>query len=139
MKLSIVFTANAVVALLFGLGFVIAPAATLAPYGVTIDEAGVQVARFFGAALLGYAAITWFARNTEKSSARRALVLGLFLGFGIGFVVSLVNQLSGLQNALGWSTVVLYLLFTLAYGYFQFAKPTSPPEFRPGPTDTASS
>ena len=117
MKLSTVFTVNAVVALLFGLGFVIAPAATLAPYGVTIDEAGVQVARFFGAALLGYAAITWFARNTEKSSARRALVLGLFLGFGIGFVVSLVNQLSGLQNALGWSTVVLFLLFTLAYGY----------------------
>ncbi|MEE9217379.1 MAG: hypothetical protein V3U32_08090 [Anaerolineales bacterium] len=139
MKLSTVFTATAIVSLLFGLGFVLAPAATLAPYGLTTDEAGIQVARFFGAALLGYAAITWFARNTEESSARRALVLGLFLGFGIGFVVSLVNQLSGLQNALGWSTVAIYLLFALGYGYFQFAKPTRPAEVSPGPTDTASS
>jgi len=45
-----------------------------------------------------------------------------------GFVVALINQLSGLVNALGWSTVALYLLFALGYGYFQFKKPDTATE-----------
>ena len=138
MKLGTVLTVNAIIALLFGLGFVLAPAATLAPYGLTTDDSGILVARLFGAAVLGYAVLTWSARNSEESAARRAIVLALFLSFGIGLVVSLVGQLSGLVNALGWSTVAIYLVFTLGYGYFQFAKPSSPPEVSPGPTDIAS-
>ena len=139
MKLSTVFTVNAVVALLFSLGFLLAPAATLARYGVTTDDVGIQVTRWFGAAVLGYAVLTWSARNSEESAARRAIVLALFLSFAIGLIVSVVNQLSGLANALGWSTVAIYLLFTLGYGYFQFAKPTSPAEVSPGATDIPSS
>jgi len=139
MKLSTVFLVNAIVALLFGLGFLLIPEATLAPYGLTLDEVGINIARLYGAALLGYAVLTWSARNSEESAARRAIVLALFLSTGVGFVVSVVNQLSGLANALGWSTVVLFLLFTLAYGYFQFAQPSSTPEATPGPTDVTAS
>lgn len=120
MKLSALFTINAIVALLFGLGFVLAPAATLAPYGVTTNEAGILVARLLGAAFLGFSMIAWFARNTEESAARRAIVLGLFLGFAAGFAVSLFGQFTGVVNALGWSTVGIYLLLALGYGYFQF-------------------
>ena len=139
MKLGTVFTVNAIVALLFGLGFVLVPEATLAPYGVTTDQAGIDIARLFGAAVLGYAVLTWSARKSEESAARRAIVLALFLSFSIGLVVTVVNQLSGVANALGWSTVAIYLLFALGYGYFQFAQPSSPPEATPGPTDLAAS
>jgi hypothetical protein len=139
MKLSTVFTVTAIVSLLFGLGFVLVPEATLAPYGVTTDQEGINIARLFGAALLGYAVLAWSARKTEESAARRSIVLALFLGFSIGFVVTVVNQLTGVANALGWSTVAIYLLFALSYGYFQFAQPSSAPEVAPGSTDIGSS
>lgn len=125
MKLSTVFTANAVVTLLFGLGFTLVPATVLTLYGLTLSEGGLFVARLFGAALLGYAMLTWSARNTEESGARGAIVLGLFLGFAIGFIVSLAGQIAGVVNALGWSTVAIYLLLALGYGYFQFMKPSA--------------
>lgn len=125
MKLSAVFTANSIVALLVGLGFTLVPATALTLYGISLSEPGLLVARLYGASVLGYAVLTWSARNTEESEARGAIVLALFVGFVIGFIVSLVGQLSGVVNALGWSTVVIYLAFALAYGYFQFMKPSA--------------
>ena len=41
---------------------------------------------------------------------------------GTDWVVALQGQLSGIVGPLGWLTVALYLLFTLGYGYFQFAR-----------------
>jgi hypothetical protein len=125
MKLSAVFTANSIVALLFGLGFTLVPVTVLTLYGITLSEPGLLVARLYGASLFGYAVLTWSARNTEESGARRAIVLALFLGFAVGFIVSLVGQISGLMNAFGWSAVGIYLVLTLAYGYFQFMKPSA--------------
>jgi hypothetical protein len=40
----------------------------------------------------------------------------------IGFIVTLLGQLAGLANALGWSSVALYLLFGLGFAYFQFMR-----------------
>lgn len=125
MKLSTLFTVHAIVALLFGLGFVFAPAAILAPYGITTNEAGIVIARLLGAAFLGFSVIAWSARNTEESGARRAIVLGFFLGFAVSSAASLFGQLSGVGNALGWSTVGIYLLLALGYGYFHFIKPSA--------------
>lgn len=125
MTLSSLLTINSVVALLFGFGFVLAPETLMSFYGATLNDAGILIGRLFGAALIGYASLAWFARNAENSGARRAIVLAYFVGFAIGFGVSLSGQLSGVLNALGWSTVVIYLLFTLGYGYFQFSKPST--------------
>lgn len=125
MKLSTLFTINAIVTLLFGLSFLLAPVAALAPYGVTTDETGILLARLLGGAFLNFAVLTWFARNAGESDARRAIVLSFAIGSAIGFVVSLLDQLAGRVNALGWSTVAIYLLFTLGYGYFQFGKSAS--------------
>jgi hypothetical protein len=44
---------------------------------------------------------------------------------GIGFVVGLIAQLRNVVNQVGWSTVVIYLLLALGFGYFQFKKPAS--------------
>jgi len=49
-------------------------------------------------------------------------VLRLYIGAGIGGMVSLLAQFRGVMNDLGWSSVVIYLLFALGFGYFQFAK-----------------
>ncbi len=120
MKLLLII--NAIFALLFGLGFLLAPESLLSAYGATTDAELVQMARFFGSAMLGYAVPTWFARKTEESEARRAIILSLILSFAVGFVVALQGQLSGVVSTLGWFTVALYLFFVLGYGYFQFVK-----------------
>jgi hypothetical protein len=77
----------------------------------------------FGAALLAFAVLTWTAKDAPDSDARRAILLAMFVGDCVGFVVSLRGQLGSVMNALGWSTVVIYLLLALGFGYFSFAKP----------------
>jgi len=118
------FIVKAVITVCFGAGFVLAPAPLLSLYGVTVSAAGILLARLLGAALLGYAVVAWSARNAEDSKARRGIVLGEFIHCAIGFIVTLLAQLSGIFNPLGWSIVAIYLLLALGYGYFQFLKPT---------------
>jgi hypothetical protein len=122
MSLKTVFTANAVVALVFGLLFLIVPGTGTGIYGAELSDAGLLVTRLFGATVLGYCVLTWLARNAEESEARNAIVTSLFIGWGIGFVVALIFQIQGVINIYGWVNVALYLLFTLGYGYFQFVK-----------------
>ncbi len=122
MKLRTLMVSNAVLALLFALGFLLAPERMLSAYGATGDAELVQIARFFGSAMLGYALLTWLARNVEEPIARRAILVSLFLSFSIGFIVAVQGQVSGVVNSLGWFTVGLYLFFGLGYGYFHFVK-----------------
>ncbi len=125
MKLSTLMVINTFVALLFGLAFVLVPGALLSLYGITLSLGGLVVARLFGAALIGYGMLTFLARNAEESKARRAIVLALFISDVVGFIVALQGQLSGAVNALGWSTVAIYLLLAMGFGYFQFIKPSA--------------
>ena len=124
MNLKNLFIINAIVCLLFGLSFVLMPEQTLGMYA---DEAvGGQfkyVAQLFGSALLVFCFISWLARNSVDSNARSAIVLSFFIGDLIGFAIALINQIGGVVNALNWSTVAIYLLLALGFGYFQFLKP----------------
>lgn len=124
MNLNTLFKINAGVAGLFGLGFVIAPAATLAPYGLSQDiiDGSIMMARWFGALNIGYALITWFLSNAPDSDAKTAVAKALSIGMGISAAVSIFNQLSGEIGPLGWSTVLLFAAFQLAYGKFGFLK-----------------
>ena len=125
MKLSALMTVNAVIAGLFGIAFVVVPARILAIYGITVDAQFDLVGQLFGAALLGYALLTWTARNAAPSDARAAIVLALFGSNAIGFVIALIAQLRNVVNQVGWSTVAIYLLLALGFGYFQFKEPAS--------------
>ena len=121
MKLSTLMVITAIVAFFFGIAFVLVTGTLMSCYGVSLSPGGLIVARLFGAALLGFAVLTWSARNAEASEARKAIILALFISDSIGFIVALAGQLSGVFNDLGWSTVIIYLLLALGFGYFQFA------------------
>ena len=122
MNLKTVFTANAIVALVFGLSFMIIPGTVASLYGNGLTDAGLYVARLFGAVIFGYCILTWLARNAEESEARKAIVTSLFISWGIGFVIALIFTIQGVVNVYGWVNVAFYLLFTLGFGYFQFVK-----------------
>ena len=126
MKLSTLMVINAVVTAVFGIAFVLIPGQVFSLYGIVESIPGLNyMGQLFGVSLVTFAVLTWFARNAEDSVARKAIVLALLIGDGIGFIVALIAQLAGVLNTVAWSTVAIYLFFTVGYGYFQFEKSSS--------------
>jgi hypothetical protein len=123
MKLGTLLAIAAVIGFIFGLGFILVPAQTLAMYGTTLDESGQWVARYLGSAFIGIAVVSWFARNAAQNGAMRAIILGFFVLNITGLIVAVLDALSGTGNALIWLNVVIFLFFALGFGYFQFIKP----------------
>jgi hypothetical protein len=122
MKLKTLMIINTIVAIVFGVTFVIVPAHIYSLYDITANEQLIYMGRLFGATLIGFALLTWLAKNATDSDARRAIVYALFTADCIGFVVALIGQIGNVVNALGWLTVAIYLLLALGFGYFQFFK-----------------
>lgn len=120
MKVNTLMIVNAVVAVLFGLGFVLSPGGVVGLYTTETGATLEFLAQLLGGAFLGIGVITWAARNAPDSEARRAILLGLFVGNAVGCVLALIAQVGGVVNALGWSTVVIYLLLAVGFGYFRF-------------------
>ena len=126
MNLNKLFMVNIGVAGLFGLGFVFAPEAMLAPYGNSAEtiSASVMMSRLLGASNLGFAILFWFMMNAPASETKIEVAKAVSIGFGVSCLVSIAVQMSGEIGPLGWSTVALYAIFAAAYGYFGFVKGT---------------
>ncbi len=122
MNLKTLFTLSAVVTILFGLGFTFAPEPLTALYGAQLTQAGIYVGQLFGSVLIGLAVIAWYARSEDRSTFLNAVLLAFFITDLLGFLLSLWVRLGGVVNELGWSSVVLYGLFTIGFGYFRFVK-----------------
>jgi hypothetical protein len=118
MKLSTLFVITAIVSLVFGLLFILAPVAGIGLYGSTLEGVGIFVARYFGAALLGYAFLAWLNRDTTS----RGVTAGFFAAMVLGLVVALYDAFAGTHNGLVWLNVAIYLLLGVGFGYFTFMK-----------------
>jgi len=114
-----------VVSGVFGLALLFVPGQLVAHYGITADAGVRYMGQLFGACLVGIAVLSWFAKDAPESEARMAILRGLFVFNGVAFVVALVAQLKGVTNAVGWSTVAIFLLFALGWAYFLRAKPAA--------------
>ena len=123
MRFKTLMVIKAVVCLFFGIAFVFLPGVLLSLFGITLSAGGMFTARIYGAALFGNLLLTWFARNTGDSDARRAIILDLLIYDAIGFIVALITRLTDVLNPLGWLVVAIYLFFTLGFGYFLIVKP----------------
>lgn len=119
-----VLTVAAILSFLFGLGFMLIPGPLVTLYNVQLDEAGRLVGQLYGATLFGFGLLNWFARDFTDGSVQRPLLTANFLTASLGFLFSLIGQLGGVANvnALGWSTVLLYLLLALGFGYLRFMR-----------------
>ncbi len=120
MNLRMVYTINTVLGLFFGLAFILVPDTLLDFYGITLDEAGLMVARLLGAAYCGYGVLSWFIRGHSDSPAGVAATTGIFATYVLGLIVAIIGQLGGVTNALGWSTVAIFLLMSVGFGYYRF-------------------
>ena len=125
MKLRNLLIINAIVALVYGISFVLIPTTLLSLYGMTQGTSEALAGQYFGVALIAIGLLAWFARNVTDSEAQRAIILALLISDVIGVIVSVLGTVSGVMSAVGWSAVVIYLLLALGFGYFQFVKPSA--------------
>ena len=117
MKFKTVMIIKAIVCLGFGPLLLFVPAQLLNFLGTSYGPGAALTAREYGAVLMGNLMLTWFARNAEKSVARKAIILHLFVYDAIALVVTFIIQMSGGLNVLGWGIVFIYLFFTSGFGY----------------------
>lgn len=112
----------AIIAFIFGLGFILMPRQLVSFYGVELNAAGLLIAQLYGAALLGYGLLNWLGRSLKDASAQQTILTSNLAADALGLVFSLIGQLGGVPgiNALGWSTVLLYLLLTAGFAYLRF-------------------
>ena len=125
MRLSTLLLIGGLLALVFGLGFLLVPRPMLTLYGVPIDPSIVLIARFFGAALVQLGLVLYLIRDVGDPRTQRGVVIGSFIGSVAGLVVALTGQFWGLINQFGWSTVAIYGLLTLGYGSIMFGRPAA--------------
>ena len=122
MKLKTLLIIKAIVCLCLGIPILLFPNFTYSIFGATLAAGGVFAAREYGASMMGNLMLTWFARNSQESDARWAIILALFVYDAIGVIVTLVAILSGALNPLAWLVVILYLFLALGFGYFLLPK-----------------
>jgi hypothetical protein len=123
MRLRSLLLIAGVLALVFGICFLVAPQAMLRLYGIAPDPAITLMSRFFAAALLQIGLVLYLIRDVGDPRTQRGVVLGSFIGSLAGLVVALTGQFWGLVNSLGWSTVAIYGFLMVGYGSFIFGKP----------------
>lgn len=122
MKFKSLMIIKAIVCLGFGPFLLFFPGQLMNLLGTSFGPGDSLTAREYGAALIGTLFLTWLARNSEDSTARRAIIWHLFIYDAIALIVTLKIQLSGGLNALGWGIVTVYLFFTIGFGYFLIPK-----------------
>jgi hypothetical protein len=126
MKLGTILLANGILGLGYGLVLLAVPAQFLQLYGVELGGPGpTEIARLLGASLFGYGALGVLAR--AETSPSGAVATGFLVADGLGFLVTLHGMLTGASNALGWSSVGIYLALTAAFAYLRFAAPAAAP------------
>lgn len=118
MKYKTLMIIKALVCLCLGVPILLATIFTYSLFGASLNPAGVFAAREYGASLIGNLMLTWFARNAIESDARRAIILALCIYDAIGFVITLIAQITGVLGPLGWFAAAIYLFFALGFGYF---------------------
>lgn len=117
LKLKHVFIANIFTTVIVGLGFIFMTETILTGFGITDNVIGFQ---FFGSFMVCHGILVFFARNSEDTTARKAILLFETIG---GFVLTLdMLFLFDLTMFSTWMSIVLQLILVGLYGYFLFKK-----------------
>ena len=118
MKIKTIMSIKAIVVIFFGLGFLFLTRTIMSLFGMSVDSGGITTGQLLGQMYTLIALLLWLCRNTTEASTKKAFAISVTIGDAIGTVVSLLAVLSGSMNALGWSAVAIYLIFTIGFGYF---------------------
>ena len=125
MGYKVLFVLNALIALVFGLGCLAAPALVLDQFGTEKYEATLLVTRMFGMAAFTVGLLLWFSRNISDVNIQKQMGWSMFIASIIGLVVMVIgaSSASGVIRLNSWIPPVLFVLAGLGYGFMLFLKP----------------
>lgn len=112
------FLVYLIVEAIFGIGFLFVPGLLMDPMGVTLDETSTTFARMVGSLIISLPVLLFFARKSTSSEFKRGVVYCIFIYLLASTIILLITQIKGLMNAMGWSVVILHLVFLLWFGYY---------------------
>lgn len=111
-------TIAAVIAILYGIAFVLIPSELAPLFGGSSDPHAILNLRFFGSALLAWGAIVWFARDFKDWTAIRGILIGSVIGDIVGAIINVRATLQGLLNPLAWTSTLVYGALLIGALYF---------------------
>jgi hypothetical protein len=128
MSYRMMFMINALVAFLFGLGFLLVPTRVLGLFDTETFVSTLLVSRFFGTAMLTLGLLLWFAKDVADAAVQRWMAIALLVGAAAGLIVTVIGTFA--SNAVirsnGWMAMAIYVLFGLGYVYLVFLQRQSP-------------
>jgi hypothetical protein len=114
------FLVHFIVALLFGLGFLLIPIAVGSIYGLNVQEP--EIYRLLGGAMLGFAVSSWLSYKATNWDSVRIVVVMEIVWTILGTLVMLYALLIAGFPALGWINAIIFAAFAIAFGWFYFQK-----------------
>ena len=119
MKLSTFAIFITILAFGFGLAFVFIPVKLMAFYGITLDNSGAWMARYYGLANLFIGLIFWSYSGVSPAAKSWPKLLTFSLIYNVMLLALTVAWiLTGAGNSMGWTTVALFALLALGNVYF---------------------
>jgi hypothetical protein len=125
MKLRNLYILNTVVSLGFALGFLVMSPFLLGLFGMDNTADARTLAQLIAVELVVGGVTTLLARDVTDVKATGAINTGNFLAGVLGTVIALFATLSGVMGWFGWVVTAVYLFIAIAFGYFQFMRPSS--------------
>jgi hypothetical protein len=116
MNLRRLFTINAIILGASGIFAVMLPERVCELYGVNSNPEVMMMSQYAGLGSLGIALVALFARKVRDPLALKGLTLAFSITHGMGMIISIQNTITGVIQ-LGWPIILLYSVFTIAYGY----------------------
>lgn len=110
------FLIHFIVALLFGLGFLLIPSVVGGWFGLTVQEP--EIYRLLGAAMLGFAVSSWLGYQAQDWASVRIVVLMEIAWTVLGSLVMLYALLFTGFPILGWINAAILVAFAIAFAYF---------------------
>lgn len=118
MKCSTFLSVSGILGIVFGLGFLLAPEAVGPLYGMPVEVHTMMMDRYFGGSLLWVGLISWLVRGVRDDATVRAVLQAGTVGNLAGLLISAWAALTGVLNALAWSSAAIYALMLLGCVYF---------------------
>lgn len=123
MVLRYLFYVTAVVQFVFGLGFLVVPETVGSQYGGTMNATAASIGRYFGAALLPLAYVSWMAAGAMASPFKLVIVRVWAVTPVFSLIATLLTYAAGVVNVAGAVVnVVLTGVFLIGFGYYGWMK-----------------
>jgi hypothetical protein len=119
MKISTFAIILAILTGFYGLGLLTIPVKFMSTYAVTLDSAGVLMARILGTVLTANSITYWLCRNFPASEkVWQYILLGNIFYNAVSTPIAATAVLNGITNSTGWTTVVVQVLVLVGCFYF---------------------